>query len=256
MAILLSLLFTPIGLIGTALWIWMLYDCLKQGYADRHTWLWVLIFLNVLGAILYFFICWWPRNSRNLPVPQFARRWRSQDAIWQAEAEVKNIGKAHQYAKLGGLLFDVGKLDQALSAYEEALNREPNHIEALWGAAQSEICRGNWETAKSHLELLIKLKPDHAYGDGSLAYGQVLYEMGDLDAAIAYLQQHLRSWSHPQGYLTLADAYRKQSKFSEARESLETMIIKIKSAPTFQYRKSKPYVREGEKRLRELAKLR
>ncbi len=40
-------------------WIWMIVDCLtrnfKQG-SERIAWLLVLIFLNIIGLILYYFI--------------------------------------------------------------------------------------------------------------------------------------------------------------------------------------------------------
>ncbi|MBD2020768.1 hypothetical protein H6F43_11300 [Leptolyngbya sp. FACHB-36] len=39
-------------------------------------------------------------------------------------------------------------------------------------------------------------------GDDSLAYGQILVELGGLEAAKAHLQQHLKTWSHPQSYIT------------------------------------------------------
>ncbi|MEM5853263.1 MAG: PLDc N-terminal domain-containing protein [Candidatus Aenigmatarchaeota archaeon] len=38
-------------------WLWMLIDCLKRKkFEDKLVWILVLIFLNFIGALLYFFL--------------------------------------------------------------------------------------------------------------------------------------------------------------------------------------------------------
>ena len=38
-------------------WIWMLVDCLtRKKFEDKLVWVLVLIFLNILGAFLYYFL--------------------------------------------------------------------------------------------------------------------------------------------------------------------------------------------------------
>ncbi|MBD3882359.1 tetratricopeptide repeat protein [Phormidium tenue FACHB-886] len=252
----LPLLYSLLGsfwLVGTVFWVWMLYDCLKHGFSDRHLWVWVLLLLNVVGAGLYFVICWLPRHPSPFPMPRFTNRWRLRDALWQAEAEVKNIGKAHQYVKLGDVLSEMGETEKAAAAYQQALEKEPHHTKALWGAAGTAIDCKNLANASLHLRTLVQVCPDYSYGDASLAYGQILFEQGDLEAAKAHLQTHLKQWSHPQGYLILAKVQQKQGQFAEAREMLETMIIKIKSSTPFQYRKNQRFVRQGEKMLKALS---
>ena len=49
----------PIGLLYLIFWLWMFIDCLKnptlQG-TEKLIWVLVLLFVHVLGPILYFFI--------------------------------------------------------------------------------------------------------------------------------------------------------------------------------------------------------
>jgi len=46
-----------ITLLATIFWFWMLVDVLKRKkFDDKLTWVVVLMFLNVFGAILYFFM--------------------------------------------------------------------------------------------------------------------------------------------------------------------------------------------------------
>ncbi|MDX2100317.1 MAG: tetratricopeptide repeat protein [Leptolyngbyaceae cyanobacterium bins.59] len=244
----------PAGIVGIIFWIWMLYDCLKRNNTDRSLWIWVILILNIVGASLYFVVCWLPRNSNQIPTPRFANQWRYRDALWQAQAEVVNIGKAHQYVKLGDVLYEMGDLDRAMDAYQQALEKDPEETKALWGAASVAIAHKHWELAQAYLQTLLKIRSDFAYGDASFAYGQVLFESRQWDAAEQHLQEHLRLWSHPQGYITLAKVQHKKGQIAEARQTLETMIIRVKSSVPFQYRKNKHFVALGEKLLRGLTR--
>jgi prolipoprotein diacylglyceryltransferase len=37
-------------------WLWMLIDCLKRDFDKRIAWVLILIFLGILGALLYYFM--------------------------------------------------------------------------------------------------------------------------------------------------------------------------------------------------------
>ena len=46
-----------LGLFAVVFWIWMLIDCLqRKKFEDKLVWILVLIFLNILGAIFYYFL--------------------------------------------------------------------------------------------------------------------------------------------------------------------------------------------------------
>lgn len=102
------------------------------------------------------------------------------------------------------------------------------------------------------MEKLVKLKPDFSYGDASLVYGQVLHQLNQSDRAKDNLEQHVRFWSHPQALLTLAQLYHHIGDNTKDRETIETMIIKIKSSTQFQYRQNKRYIHQGERFLAQL----
>ena len=51
--------FGLVALLSFVFWIWMLIDCLQREFADgteKIVWVLVLIFTQVLGAIIYFFV--------------------------------------------------------------------------------------------------------------------------------------------------------------------------------------------------------
>ena len=244
------------GLLGGAFWIWMLYECLRSGRGAQQ-WLWILIFLNVIGAAMYFFIEWLPQH------PNFTSRFagaggfttqKMRDRLWQAEADAKNIGNATQFVTLGNLLFDMRRMDKAADAYSQALDKEPKNVKALWGAAQTASNLEQYEAAKDYLARLLEVNPEHAYGEASLAYGEMLYRTEDKEAAAAHLESHLKQWSNPEGYLILASIYTERKDYDAARETLETLILKVKGFVPFQYRKNEHFIRQAQRKLKALPK--
>ena len=58
-ALLWILIWGVLGLIGFAFWLWMLIHAItNKGLSDgeKIAWVLVIIFLNLLGALLYFFL--------------------------------------------------------------------------------------------------------------------------------------------------------------------------------------------------------
>jgi hypothetical protein len=245
--------FGLVGLIGTAFWVWMLYECLRSGRRN-HQWLYILIFLNVIGAFLYFILEWLPKHPEIAAKISFSDRQKRRDRLWQAEADAKNIGNATQFITLGNILFDLRETQRAYEAYQQALAKEPKNSQALWGAAQSASEKKDYTAAKDYLSQLIKVNPEFSYGQASLAYGEVLYQLQAYDEALAHLRSHLKLWSNPEGFLMLADIQSKQKDSAAARETLETMIIKIKGFVPFQYRKNEHFIRQAERKLKSLPK--
>ncbi|UCG95084.1 MAG: PLDc_N domain-containing protein [archaeon] len=44
------------SLMALVFWFWMLIDLLKRDTKDKLVWVLVFIFLNVIGAVLYYFL--------------------------------------------------------------------------------------------------------------------------------------------------------------------------------------------------------
>lgn len=50
------LIFGPIFLVLFIFWLWMLIDCIKRDFEDRTLWIVLIIFLNIIAAVLYYFL--------------------------------------------------------------------------------------------------------------------------------------------------------------------------------------------------------
>ncbi|MGG6268806.1 tetratricopeptide repeat protein [Leptolyngbya sp. AN03gr2] len=237
------------ALIPSAFWILMILDCVKNE-RDRQTWLWILIFLNVPGAIVYFFACWLPRA--NVPVPNYFKQWTHQQKLWNAEAAVKNIGKAYQYIELGNVQCEIGTFDKAAESYQLALEKEPNNPNALWGCAFLAVRNKQFDVAQDFLARLIRLDPDYRCGEASLLYGRSLFEIKDWNAAKPHLESDVRRWSHPESSVLLAKVLIQEGNTIEARNHLESMIAKVKASPIYHYRRNQTWVNQAEKLLKQL----
>lgn len=229
--------------------MWMLYDCIRYE-PDRNVWLWLIIFLNVPGACIYCLSQVIPRL--NLPIFKVFKQWTWRTKLQNAEAAVNNIGKAHQHVLYGNLLLDVGKIDQAQHHFQQALSKEPLNTDALWGVASIAAQQKNYDSARQHLDVLLKKDPRYKYGDASLLRCKMLFALEAWDLAELSLKQDIQDWSHPEAVLLLAQRQIALNDLETAKTNLETMLFKVKASPAFHYRRNRPILRKAEKLLKTL----
>jgi hypothetical protein len=229
--------------------MWMFLECLRHD-PERHIWIWFLIVFNFPGAVIYFVLR--RLSYKNLPVSKHFQRWTRRRELWNAEAAAKNIGKAHQFVLLGNLLIDLDIWDRAANAFQIALEKEPNNLQALWGAILIDRKNNKFESAKKHLETLLKIDKDYKYGDASLLYVKTILSLQDIEKAKTALEEHIKYWGKPEAYFLMAEIQFKEGKSSEARRLIDTMLQKLRSSPKFYYRQHRSIERKAQRLLRAL----
>lgn len=239
-----------IAFVTTGFWMLMIFDCVRNE-PKGSSWLWLLIMLNFPGAVIYFVARKLP--YLNIPIPNFFKRWTMKDALWSAEAGVRNIGKSHQYVTLGNVLTEMGKSDLALECYREALIREQDNSHALWHCAEIEIQQKKFALALEHLHTLLVKEPDYKRGGVSLQYGKTLYALAQWLPAKAHLQKDIKQWGHSESFLLLAKiSVDCDLDPTTALDYLETMLARLKASPKYNYRRNQHIIREAEKMRRTL----
>ena len=216
-----------VSVFTTAGWVWMLWHCYKNE-PDREFWFWVMIFLPP-AAVLYFIVRWLPGG--NAPVPKGLKRWTRGREIEQLEIAVRQIGNPHQWIQLGDALRDVGRYGEAAEAYDKALAKEADNIQALWGAGVAKLELKQFAAAGEHLGKGLSIKPDYKFGDMSLAYAKAICEQGEIDRAAEQLSQHVNRWRHPEALYLLATLELERGNPAQARSHLEGMLMDIKGSP-------------------------
>jgi len=132
------------------------------------------------------------------------------------------------------------------------LEKDPENIQALWGAAQVDWKQGDFETAAERLSKLLKIDPQYKFGDVSLAYGKTLRELGNLDEARAYLEGHIQRWRHPESLFLLATIEQENGNHTQAREHLLAILQDINASPKTLARKFGIWKSKARKMLKKL----
>jgi tetratricopeptide (TPR) repeat protein len=186
-------------------------------------------------------------------MPGFMRRWTYGSKLETAKAAAINIGNAHQYIQLGDIHLQMANRTGALQAYQTALDKDAKSVNALWGASQVHFLNQAWEQARPLLEQLLTLEPEARFGEASLMYAKVLYELKEWQALKPHLEKDFRSWSHPESGVMLATLLNQEGNGGEARKLLETMIARMQASPTYHQRKHQGSLRQARQLLRHLS---
>ena len=257
-AILFSYLLTPWGVIAFIFWLGMVVDCCRQEVGHRrHWWLCFMVLLHVGGAVLYAIKCWWPRVSSpkaKVLLPYWLQTKPKNDAeVLQAEADARNIGKLRQFLRLGDLRYDRGELEQAESAYDQALSQDGENARALWGMANIAVSQGSLEQARDWLSQLMAVDPDFQFGEGGTFYAQVLFELKDWKTARECLLRQCDRHSNPADDLLLAQVYQHLGEPGLARATLEQMLLRMNGAPPYFQQQHRKCLTVGKKLLNQFA---
>jgi hypothetical protein len=229
--------------------LWMLIECLRKD-TDRFLWGWVILVVPLVGPLLYFVMRWMP--GRRMPLPPWIMALGRGRELRRLESAALQIGNPYQHVQLGEALRETGRFEEAHSAYARALEKEPNNLQALWGAAQVDLHFKQYDCARERLEKVLHADPQYKFGDVSLAYARTLLSLQQTDDAAAHLEKHVKRWRHPEGIYLLASLYAHGGRLDEARTHLRAMLAEIESSPAPIARKQGAWRRRGRQLLRSL----
>jgi hypothetical protein len=244
---LLSVRFTTV--LYFAFWLWMVWHCLRTE-PDRFLWLWVLLVVPGVGPVLYFVLRYLP--STELRPPSFLRRWTRGRELARLETAAMQIGNPHQFIQWGDALREVGRYDPAAAAYDRALSKDAQNLQALWGAAQVATVRKQHERTRDLTRQILDKDPQYKFGDVSLAHGKALIELGERDAAARHFEQHVRRWRHPEAVYLLARLCAEQGDRQAARDHLQSVLHDINGSPAAIARKHGRWKSRAKQLLRKL----
>lgn len=240
-----------LGILAQGFWIWMLIDCIMND-PDRFIWIWVILFLNFPGALIYFFARK-PISIKGM-TPSFIYGFMRSRETAEAENAVRNVENPYNLAKLGDIYFDTGRISKAAGAYDRALKIDPAEIRALWGSARVDMINKEPLSAKAKLEKLLKKDPAYSYGDPSLAYGRILFNERD-KGALEYFEGHIKKWGQPEAQYMLGVLLIENNEAEKAKKLLEGAILEIKGAPGYYYSANRKWISKMKSALTELKKL-
>jgi len=199
----------------------------SQGMADRYT------YLTQIG--LYLAVAWGATHLlRTVPYLRSAfvvaasavvavltcaswlqaSYWLSSESLW-AHARLVTPGNYLADTNLGIILAGRGQLDDAVVAFEEALNIRPDDAKAHNNLGDILMRRGQVEDAMPHFRKALKINPNYAEAHYNL--GIALRRRGQVDEAIAHFRQAVKiKPDHAKAHNNLGEALTFQGNLEDA----------------------------------------
>jgi hypothetical protein len=213
-------------------------------------WLWIIIFLGPLGALVYIFIEVLPdvgllRES----FQTFPRRSR----IRQLEAIVLDNPAAGNYEELADLYLDEGNYARARERYDKALASRGSSFDAHYRRGIAEIQLGDFPAALADLEYVVSKdrKYDSHRAAGLLAHAYA--NTGEPAKAGALFDEVTRKSTLSETYYNYASFLAEQHRTAEAREWSQRILAKKPTMPGYLRRRERPWFRKANGLLKRLA---
>ncbi len=136
---------------------------------------------------------------------------------------ILNPDDAKAHNNLGTVLGQLGKLEEAIGQYEQAVRMKPDYADAHFNLGLMLSDQGRVPEAIGHYEQALRVKPD--YADAHYSLGNALQLVGRLQDAIAHFEQALEiKPDYAEAHFNLALAFRQVGKLDEAIHHYERAV--------------------------------
>jgi protein O-mannosyl-transferase len=189
-------------------WVWYLVMLLpvvgiiqvgRQAHADRYTYLpqigiyvavtWLVAEWRVnraamgslmAGVVAVLMFCAWKQTGY----------WKDRETLW-THTLACTTGNDTAHNNLGYVLFQKGRVDEAIDHFRQTLQVDPNYKDAHYNLANALLQKGNVDEAIVQYREALQLKPDHA--QALINLGNALRQTGQADEAIIQYQKALQA---------------------------------------------------------------
>jgi tetratricopeptide (TPR) repeat protein len=128
------------------------------------------------------------------------RTGRAEDAISELAAAQQKLGPTFLISYFRGLAFSrAGKSAEAVAAFKDAVQLNPNSAEAHLGLGKSELAQGRIPQATAELEETLGLDPANVQAQRLLS--QAYRRAGDVRHAVEYAEASAKNSTSPAGDL-------------------------------------------------------
>lgn len=242
---------------GSLTFLFYPWGIILQGLAIVHFirrrpdsyWLWVILFLGPLGAIIYFAVEVIPdagllRQSFKV----FPRRRR----IRELEFAIMDNPSAGNYEEVADLYLEEGQFAKAREAYDKAISARTDSPDPFYRRGIAEIQLGDFPAAVTDLERVVvkDAKYDFQRAAGLLAHAYA--NTGQPEKAEALFRQVTVVSTASETYYNFALLLASQQRNAEAREWAQKILAKKPTMPGYLKRRERPWFRRANGLLKKL----
>ncbi len=242
------------GFFGSLIYPWGL---LLQAAAIVHFiwrrpdtyWIFIIIFLGPLGALIYFFVEALPDvGLLRQSFKTFPRRKR----IAQLLMEIRDNPSAGNWEELGDLYMDEGKLQLARDAFNKAIAARSDTPDCFYHRGVCAILLGDAATALPDLEMVVRRDPGHDFHHAVGLLAHAYAQTGQKDKAEAHFRQAVERSTLSETYLNFADFLASEGRNAEARTWAQKVLDKRPTMPRYLRRRERPWFRRANALLKQL----
>jgi hypothetical protein len=253
---LLSHLFFPWGIILQALAILHFIRRRPDTY-----WLFVIIFLGPLGAVIYLLIEAAPDLS--FLSRQSARGFSRRKRIRELEALVQVNTAVGNFEELGDLYMDEGRLPQARAAFDRAIAGASDRGALNAGSSRDEVSAttldpfykrgacavlmGEPAPAIPDLERVVAKEPGYDFHRAQGLLAQAYALTGQKEKAEALFREATQTSTMSETYLNFAELLASEGRNPEARSWAHKILEKSPAMPAYLRRRERPWFRKARK---------
>lgn len=201
-------------------------------------WLWVILFLGPIGALVYIV-------AEVLPDAQllggvmrgFPRRRR----IRELQALVLDNPSAGNYEELGHLYLDESKFARARECFDRAISSRTDSPDPFYRRAICSLELGDHAGAVPDLERTVSQDPKYDFSRAPALLAHAYARTGQNDKADALFRQVMGTSTLTESQVHYAEFLKSQGRNPEARELLQRVLNKKRTMPGFQRRRERPW---------------
>lgn len=234
----------------------LIVHCIKTG---RNTiWVWVLLFLSLLGVVAYLAVEILPDLFRSRGTQRALRGVRRaldpQQELRRLEDEARLRNDVASRQRYAAALAQHGRHAEAIDLYRQALSGLYEHDpDLMLGLAHAQFGSGDAAAARATLDELIARNPDFKSPDGHLLYARALETEGRTDAALSEYATLAQYYAGAEARLRYGQLLKRTGRVEEARRTLSELLDHARAAPGHYRRAQRDWLDAAE---RELATLR
>ncbi len=232
---LLSLIYYPWGIVLQGLALLHFIRRRPDGY-----WLWIILFLGPLGAIVYLIVEAAPDISLvRSGFKAFPRRQR----IREMKVVISQNPSSGNYEELADLYFEDKKYAEARECYNHAITKRSDTLDPFYRRGMCNYELGDYAAAVPDLEYVVgkEFNYDFYRGAGALAvcYGR----LGQPEKADALFKRVLQVSTATEIEYNYAEFLGTQGRQTEARALTDRILAKKATMRRFQKRLERPWLR-------------
>jgi len=222
-------------------------DCIQR--REHFVWIIIIILLPPVGAVAYFFAI---KNRANsvastadgtiIPFGKSEKKEIETEETLQLKELIGKYQKAFHYEKLGQVYVEQNNYESAIANFEEAIQRDPEMLEARYGLAKCLHGLERYDEASTVLEKLTSLDKKYDYGNAIFGLAECYRLGGNDEKALATYGEVINSFHFFKAYYHYARLLDKNGKKQEAIDNMKSIVGSAKDLPDYKLEKERFWI--------------